>query len=47
MISSFGIGISLAIDALIFLISALLIVKIEFSVQEEKEDKPNKLAENI
>ena len=38
VISSFGIGISLAIDALIFLISALLIVKIEFSV---KEDKPN------
>ena len=37
MISSFGIGISLAIDALIFLISALLIVKIEFSVQEEKK----------
>ena len=37
VISSFGIGISLAIDALIFLISALLIVKIEFSVQEEKK----------
>ena len=37
VISSFGIGISLAIDALIFLISALLIVKIEFPVQEEKK----------
>ena len=37
VISSFGIGISLAIDALIFLISALLIVKIEFSAQEEKK----------
>lgn len=37
VISSFGIGISLATDALIFLISALLIVKIEFSVQEEKK----------
>lgn len=37
VISLFGIGISLAIDALIFLISALLIIKIEFSVQEEKK----------